>query len=324
MKRNLKIILSFFIAAAFFLCGCQKNIDVFVPDAGQLNGPDTTWYGSVSDAMPVTAIRNSLALETFKKDIVIGTNKDTVTTTNGLTCIFPAGNYLSAGNVAVTGKISSEVLLLRKKGDMIRMNRPTLSNNRLLISTAEVFIRLKDTQNITLAPATLLNLRIADPGSIANNIAFFAGEELSNGSFNWAENNDPTNNFINATTTPLQVTTNKLRWTSIANIFDTTGLIRNVLRVSLPSNYTNANTMVYAVFRDLRSVVNLTADISAKKFTSIKLPDGKAVTVIVISHQANDYYSATASITTGASTNVLSVTPVKNSLANINALLDNL
>ena len=320
---NFKINISFFVLSTILFCSCQKNIDIFVPDPGQTAGPDTSWTNNIVAGMPVSSLQNSLMVETFKKDIEVGIHKDSSVTANGLTCYFPAGNYLSSGNVVVTGKISSEVLLLRKKGDMIRMNKPTVSNNRLLVSNAAVFVRLKDTQNIALAPGTLLDLKINDAGTIANNIAFFSGEDLQNGGFNWSVNNDPTNNFIASSISPLQITTNKLRWTSAAYFFDTMNISRNILTLSLPSNYTNANTIVYVVFKDLRSVVALTADVASKKFTSIKLPDGKAITVVAISHQANDYYLGTMAITTGTSTNI-SLVPTKSSLVNINTLLDSL
>jgi len=316
--------ISFFTAAVFFLCSCQKNIDVFVPDPGQLNGPDTTWYSSISDAMPVAALRGSLSPETIKTGIEIGMHIDSATTANGLTCIFPAAGYTDAAGNTITGKITSEVLLLKKKGDMIRANRPTVSGDRMLVSTAAVFVQLKkDTQNILLAPAAQLKLKITDAGNAANT-AFFYGEESAGGKFNWLENNDPANNFIAASVSPLQVTTNKLRWTGCAYFFDTANITRNRVSVTLPSNYTNANTMVYVVFKDLRSVIALTADVTLKKFTSIGLPDNKAVTVIAISRQANDYYLGTSSFTTGAAANNTSFTPVKSSLAAINTALDNL
>jgi hypothetical protein len=45
------------LASALFLNACQKNIDVFVPDPGQTNGPDTTWYNTISSVMPVAALQ---------------------------------------------------------------------------------------------------------------------------------------------------------------------------------------------------------------------------------------------------------------------------
>jgi hypothetical protein len=42
------------------LFSCEKNTDIIVPDPNQLNGPDTTWYNSITENMSAVALKNEI------------------------------------------------------------------------------------------------------------------------------------------------------------------------------------------------------------------------------------------------------------------------
>ena len=56
---NKKIATILLIAGALFLNACQKNSDIFVPDPGQLNTPDTTWSNTIATSAPVFSLQTN-------------------------------------------------------------------------------------------------------------------------------------------------------------------------------------------------------------------------------------------------------------------------
>jgi hypothetical protein len=318
-----KIIILLFIAGAVFLSSCQKNIDVFI---AQSTGPDTTWYNAVNSSMPVAALQTSLLIAPVKDSIEI--NNSTMaylTTSSGLQCGFPPLSCVTTAGQVVTGKVQVELFVIKKKGDMVLMNKPTTSNGQMLVSAGELFIRLKkDGQDITLAPGAKITLRYSDL-PVNNAMKLFFGEETLNGNFNWLPNNDTINNFVSYGQQTYEITTNHLRWINLDYFYDTTGITRSTVSVRLPSNYTNANTTAFLVFKDIRSVLRMNADVPEKRFITGKVPGGKGAYVVVISRQGNDYFMSKEIITTGLNTTNgnqgISLTPTKTSLADIKAWL---
>jgi hypothetical protein len=320
-----KIVTILLTAATILFSACQKDLDVFVPDKGQMDGPDTTWYSTVTDVMPVAALRNSLLLDTYSDSIDVS-SKDTVTTASGMECIFPANCCVNAAGQPVTGKINVDVVFLNKKGDMVRMNRPTTSYSRLLVSGGEIFVRMrKENKDLFLAPAAKIEMKFADlfPNSAMN---FYAGVESTVNNLNWIDNPDIANNSVAVGSQGYEINTNRLRWVNCAYLFDTAAITRSVVTTNLPSSYTNANTSVYIVFNDMQSVVSLASDVASKKFTSSKLPDGKTATMVVLSKQGNDYFFGKQSITIGGTggQQIVTVIPTISSLTAIKSFLNTL
>jgi hypothetical protein len=93
--------------------------------------------------------------------------------------------------------------------------------------------------------------------------------------------------------------------------------------------FTNANTVAFTVFKDVRSVIAMKGNISTRKFMTGKLPVGKHVTVVVISKLGDDYYLGYESaVTQIPASNVtiqhVRVVPIKKSLPEILAYLSTL
>ncbi len=320
-----KIVTILLTAATILFSACQKDLDIFVPDKGQADGPDTTWYSAVTDVMPVAALRNSLLLDTYEDSIDVS-NKDTVTTASGLQCIFPANCCVNDAGQPVTGKIQVDLVFLNKKGDMVRMNRPTTSYSRLLVSGGEIFVRMrKENKDLFLAPSAKIEMRVADlfPNGAMN---FYAGVESNVNNLNWIDNPDIANNSVSVGSQGYEISTNRLRWVNCAYLFDTAAITRSVITTELPASYTNANTSVYIILNDINSVVSLASNVTSRKFISSKLPDGKAATLVVLSKQGNDYFLGKQSIIIGGTggQQTVTVTPTISSLTAIKTFLNTL
>jgi len=325
---NKKIVTILFISAAFLLNACQKNIDMFVPDPGQSNGADTTWYSTVNGTMPVTALRTSLLLPVIKDSFELTGSVAASLTVNDAQFTFPAHSLINNLGQIVVGKVYAEVQVIKKKGDMILANKPTTSNGSMLVSGGELFISLrKDGQELKLAANTGIQIRYTDlPVNPA--MGLFYGDESNPLNFNWIPNQD-TANRLTAGQQVYEIITNQLRWINCDYFYDTSNITRSFVSAKLPANYTNANTIVYLVFKDLRSVLAMGADVPERRFITGKIANGKAATVVAISKQGNDYFLGKETITTGlntGSTNTqkINLTPTKVSLADIKLYLSTL
>lgn len=307
---------------------CQKNLDVFVPDLPNATG---TWYNTITSAMPVSGLKADLRLPIYKDSFNVNGLPVTATTGSGLQCYFPSGSIVSAGGMPVVGTVDLETYLLKSRGDMIKMSTPTTSNGRLLVSGGEIFIRLS--QNGTelqlaqqQAGQYFLEFDDPQPSALMN---LFTGDESNLSLFNWLPTADTINRVFTSSQT-YSIRTNRLRWINCDHFFDTTGIPQTIISAGLPLNFTNANSMAFISFNDIRSVVGMYGDVLTRQFSSGRLPANKQITVVVISKQGNDYYLGhQQSITNGSSTGTISsqeisVTPVLTSLSNIRAYLDTL
>ena len=325
---NRKLLTGLFIAAGFLFNACQKDIDVFVPDAGQLNSPDTSWYSTITATMPVTAVRNSLSLPTYTDSIQVNNSNAYITTPFGLLIGFPPNCCSGNAGQVITGTVQVELMLIKKRGDMIRMNKTTTSNGRLLVSGGEIFVSLKkEGVAVQLKQGVRIQIRQVEtaPSTL---MRFFAGDESNAERFNWLPTTDTLNTLVIGTQ-GYEIMTNHLRWINCDHFFDTTGTSQITVTADLASYFTNANTIAYTVFKDLRSVVGMYGDPATRKFATGRVPAGKAVTVVVISKQGNDYFlgyenTTTASPTSGTPVQHVTVKPVIKSLPDILNFLNTL
>ncbi len=325
---KIKSLLSIFFAAAFLLNACQKNTDIFIPDAGQLNGPDTVWTNAVNSSIQINSLKNNLLITPYVDSFEVNATVATVTSLPGLIVSFPPHCCVNAAGQAVTGRVQVELQIIKKKGDMVRLNKATTYNDSLLTTAGHIFIRLKkDTQQLQLAPGIKFHIRYIDL-PINTQMKLFAGEEL-NSYYNWLPIPPAAKDSIIFSTQGYDIYTSHLGWISISNIYDGNNLGFVKVVADIPAYFTNANTTAFAVFKDFRSVAAMRADVSSRKFVSNRLPVGKQITLVVISKLGDDYYLGTESATTqaqatGSANQAVRVAPVKKSFAEILSYLNSL
>ena len=326
---NKKIIILALFAGGLFLSACQKDVDVFVPDAGQLNGPDTTWQNTITATMPVSVLKNSLITEPYLDTINVNANIATVVTPFGMQVNFPANCCTTGAGQPVTGRVDVEIQVVKKKGDMIRLDKPSTYNDSMLVTAGQIFIRLKKAgQSLLLAPGVRYNINYIDLPTNPQ-AKFFMGDESNTQAFNWLPTPEINLDTIIITPQSYQIYTKRLRWISIAQKFDLNTAAKVSVAVDMANYFTNANSIAFTVFKDLRSVVAMRPELGTRKFITGKLPVGKAITVVVISKQGDDYYLGYESAVTQnpASTPTVQqvhIVPIKKSLSEILSYLNTL
>lgn len=309
-------------AGTFVLNACQKDIDVFIPDPGQTNGPDTSWHLTVTANMPVNELKNSLAEAPYLDSFQVNAATATVLTPSGLVITFPPFACANGTGQPITGKVNVEVLLVKNKGNMIRLNKPSTYNDSLLVTAGQIFITLwQNGQLVQLAPNIKINVRYADL-PINQQMSFFTGDESNTAHFNWMPDSDPVNNKVLPGSQAYEIYTNRLRWISASHTYNMNNTAAVKIKANIASYFTNANTIAFAVFKDFRSVVELKPDLNMRSFVSGNLPVGKNITIVVISKQGNDYYlghetTTTQTVTTSPLMQSVQVVPVKKQLPEI-------
>ena len=328
LHTTMKIILFFLIISSFVFSSCQKDLEIFVPDPGQVNGPDSTWYNVISNTLPVATLKNRLLLPKQKDSFILSTNISTLTTSEGLQCSFTSGSFLDPANQPVTGMIQLESHLLKKKGDMIRMGTATTSMGSMLVSGGAYYIRLlKDGMPLNLAQNGHTYVKYADP-TVSNLMGVFNAVETTTGSFTWLPNLDTLNNKVITSNQTYEILSNRLGWINCDYFYDTTNIPRTTVTAVLPAYYTNANTIAYTVFNEMKSVIGMYGNETTRKFSTGKLPSNKQVTVVIISKQGEDYYLGhqqaltNTPISGSIGDQLVVVTPVKTSIENIIAYLN--
>lgn len=323
-----KIILFWLVVTTVLFTSCQKDTDIFIPNITV--GLDTNWISSITDQSPISEVRKLLRRE-HVLDSVDAAAGGTFHTSDGLTVIILPSSLQFPNGQLVTGKIHIETMIVRHKGDMVRLDKPTTSFGRVLISGGEIFIRIKkENQELQLAPGKGIYIKYTDPAP-SPLMKVFYGDESNPERFNWvpATNQSSRVNVDTiGTSIGYSLFSTQLRWINCDYFADSSGPRVNVT-TSLPADYTNANTSVYLVFKEIKSVVGMYGDMTTKRFSSPKVPSGKAAVVITITKKGtNSYYLGHETIIIGqTSLNGIQTVPLKpqpTSLTDIKAYLSTL
>jgi hypothetical protein len=329
MKMKTTIILIQLALTAVLFTSCGKDTDIFIP-SGTSTGLDTNWVAAVSDLSPVSELKRSIKKENLT-DSIDATLGGTLQTSEGLTVVvLPQSLALPNGQLAA-GKIYIETILVKQRGDMVKLDKPTTSFGRLLNSGGEIFIRIrKENEELHLVPGKGIYIKYSD-SSPSSLMKLFYGDESVPERFNWVAADSSNGTSIGITTQPglgYELFSNRLRWINCDYFADTTaGKI--IVTASLPADYTNANTAAYLVFKDLKAVAGMYGDMNTKKFASSKVPVGKTAIVVTITKKGtNSYYLGHETIVTGqTSANGIQTVPVRpqpTSLSDIKAYLNTL
>ncbi len=340
MKRIL-----FFLGCAtiLFLASCKKELSdsaVTLYTNHPLN--DTLWIKN----LPATAEVHNL-IQLLTPAIVVDsfdTDKDTtITYGDSLDIKITGGSCTGTGGATVTGKVKLEIFLLKKKADFIKAFKATTVGDSLMNARVVFFIRItKDGKEVSLKPGTSIRLRVIDHGS--NNIqgsflAPYSGMESNpvpasglDTSFTWKKLDNTTASFLKPYTKPgfgkgYEFNINQLRWTGLLEDVDSLRE-RSTTKITtyFPPNFTNKNTVVFAVYSNANIIVNLKSDMASKTFSAVNFLSHGRIKVLSISKIGSDFYLATKEvINPGLNTGqVFKLTPEKKSLNEIKQFLDTL
>lgn len=307
------------VTAVLFSYSCQKDFDYEISNGG----PDTAWLANVPDTAEINQLKHSLKPVTVLDSFFYNNQTANVTLRSGLELSFPTGLSTSPGTIA-SGNLKIESILLKKKGDFIRMGIHTRENNRMLSSVGASFLRITKNGELVRIIQSPLEIRYNSGISVPYPAIVF-NDTNNITPANWVMNNDTLLNNVISTIGFHMINTKKTGWINAA-VYADTGNAFSTIQIALPAHYTNTNTAAFLVYDDAVSVDILRPDISLRRFVSLPVPSGRIVRLLVISKQAGNYFFSQTVFTVAGGSSVLTVpvTPTLSSLVNILDALNNL
>jgi len=335
MKQFFKYLLATF-AIVSTLSACNKAVqDEFVSyNDNALN--DTVWNNSGYNANSLNKIiipdatRSTTIVDSF--DCL---SECKLTFGDSIQIIFPANSYTDANGNPITNntsKIKAEIILLNQKGDFVKYATPTTNIFTLLEASNFCDIKLiKDSKEVNLAPNSQVKVRIKD-STANNNMKFFTGNSVKyfkDSVFAWTPSSDgkvalwlDNSNGGGGKTLGYEFTTSRIRWFGAATFADSSAA-KTKLNVILPPNFTNKNTVVFAVLKNSKTIISLLSNPENKTFFTYNIPVNTEFTLISVSKIDGNYYFDSRVIK-NANANPVSLSPYKKTLAFILELIGKL
>ena len=329
------------LALGLFLStvGCDKDSVEFIPTAketvvlpGTKVPTDTAVFEDESllvaprptdpaQSLPIEKL-NDLLEKPVYKDSITAENGGKIVTPDDVTVEFPANCCKGSGGVC-KGKLDIEILILKTKGELVSNDKPTVAKGDLLTSGGVVFINAKQNGvSVSVVSNKTISIKYK-MRPVESGMKFFDGGRPDRFKFDWALiNNREIGTWRDSSSQDVsgyQIFTDRFGWIN-CDKFNAETNLTDKITVALPDSFSNRNTGVFIVFKDILSVVKLAGDPQTRKFTIPKnykgLPIGRQVTVVVYGIIKDKTYFATQDLTIAA-TNVLTMTPLPLSLEEI-------
>jgi hypothetical protein len=288
----------FFLTRLFFsillFASCKRDSNIFVPDDGQQL--DSAWSNNITSASQVLLLSKNLQGSFTAQEI--NTSADTtLSTASGIQISLPSNGLLVNGSV-LSGGIKVEYVLLQKKGDFIRYGVTTSTNRYPLESGGALHIRLSSNgQPVTIAAGRKIIIRYRDAEPKQGMSVFYGNTiDVTNSLlFNWtlATDNSFAKMWDSTNTNPAAkgyvVETYRTGWVNVDRSIASTQP-RVEVKAVLPDLFSNANTAVYMVFKNYRSVLQLSGNTTLRHFSFPNIPANEPVLFISISKVGSSYY----------------------------------
>jgi len=337
MNKNIPIFLATIL---LFMSACTKelstNTNTFTPYQGNAFN-DTTWLKNITGISPITSLADTLAQNTLFTDSIDLWKDKAMVFGDSLEIDFKGGSCSNNAGIPQDGKARIDIIRLQKKGDFIKAYRPNTSFMYLLEAGSAFFIRItKNGSELALAPGASIKIKYADIEEAENNMQVFYGKEtmpFPTSTFDpantWVRSLDTS--YIKTWTTQTnsgikkgyELEAKSLRWISAHRALDPNPAKTNIYAI-LPPNFTNKNTVVFAVFNNNRTVIDMHGDYASRSFTTSNIPIKTKLLLVSISKFGPDLYLGTRLVNDVGTMVNYSFTPEKKSLTQILAFLNSL
>ena len=338
MKRLLVII---GCLSALFFTACNKELsDNFTtyPDH-PLN--DTAWVKNVANTASINDLFDVIVPDIIVDSFNAGTS-GTLRYGDSLEIAYDSSSFVTNGTSStLSGKARIEITQLKRKGDFIKIFRPTTTSNGSLLETGGgLYIRAsKDDKELSVATGKTIQIKYSDLDSSKPNMQIFYGREGIpvpirgiDTSFSWIRDFDTSylSTWSKISTNPLvpsyygyTVKSKNLHWITADRYVDST-LPKTKVTAILSPNYTNKNTAVFAVFANQKTVVSLRGDYASRSFFANNIPLKSAIKLVSLSKIGGDFYLGVKDISSVATVTSYTIVPDKKSLSEIIKFLNSL
>jgi hypothetical protein len=291
---------------------------------------DTIWTRILPVNAAVRAISDSIVPKTLTAYFNNETG-DTLHFGGTVDLIFQPGSFVTLNGAAVTGNVKIELIKVLTKGDMIKAMQATVYYNNLLESAGSFSIKAyKDSQELMLGPDISYRIQYTDPDNDPKtSMLVFNGKEGIpapagvDPEFTWIKSTDGSlvRSIVRSSQggpdqSGYEILSKKLNWICAAKqSYYNSGT--NHLTAILPLNFTNKNTVVFAVFDEYKTIVPLYSDYAIRAFRAPNLPRQQKMTLISISKINKDFYYDEKEISDIGTMGIFKLRPEKKSIQEI-------
>jgi hypothetical protein len=332
MKRLL-INISLFFCLLSLTQSCQKTTQgSFVP----IVGFDTTWNSTDTFPQLTSSIETPPVTDSFNCN---DNNGAQVSIGDSVEIIFPAGGCLTTPNnpssrINTNAKVKIELTTLTSKADFIKHRISSTSKGNLLQFGAYLDLKLSykgDTiyWDSTLSKQIKVAVRTSGSNPLQSPQFYTFQYDTTAKDTSWVAVNLPViPTHVGVTGGGLYNQNGYLFYTNIVGKFGCGNLLPGSsattrVNVILPVNFTNKNTIVFAVFNNSNTVVRLKSNPQGKSFDVTSIPTPSDITLLSISKLGNDYYLGTDRVI-AIDSSPFSFTPTKLDLSSIDKFLRSL
>lgn len=283
---------------------CRKDVDEF-----------RTYPISLADLDPLLGqVPNSSTKTTIPLG---GLTKDTIVVTTGGLRIFltDTEQLLVDANdnpapFSTCPNLLMEVTEVLRKGDMIARNVPsTVANGAMLESDAILRIRFTcDGTPLKLKQGRNIKIQIPETNR-QDNLFVYNGTMQNDSLIGWTATSEPVfwadwiSNVTSETVYGYEMIATQLDWLSCSRPLSDPA---SNFCVNLPDGFSNLNTVVYIVFKNVKAIVPLTGN--ASQFCYAQAPQGYFVKLVTVSKYGEQYWLGNKETEIGTNT-VLDVVP---------------
>ncbi len=307
-----------FVAILMFLSSCYQDSSEFVTTGA--DGEVGTFYSDVQDPANVRLFNSELG---------------TVIETEDFSRIeVPSKAFVDEDQqLLVDEDIRLEYRILKEKGDLIRFNKPTISDGALLETGGVILLKASNvsrTLNYSLSPNKSISVQLSDLNPNDEMMLFYGDDSSS--SYNWDLYSEGIQTAVwgNATDS-IEVVgydfeMDSLTWVNCDVFSNIAQNEQTGICVELPEIFTNVNTALFVVFKERRSVVSLSGNPDLEQFCDPyqMMPIGDEVDIISVTSLDNGVYYFGMKNVVLSSNNQEFLEPERKTIEEINEILNTL
>ncbi len=283
------------IAVIFVSCNKEPSDEFYVDPNNPVN--DTAWRDNVLPDAPVNKIFQLFTPSTQTDSFDV--QRDHKLLFNDyLQITFPGNACEGQNGEKISGWAKIKVDYLETKGDLIRFRRSTTSDDKLLESGGVFNIEVtQNGQQLKIASNKFIIIRYRNSKTDTDMKVFYGDTTVANiDSFTWVPATDVerVNTWSDSGIGGYEMFSKRFNWINCDKFADTDPNTK--LFATLPVNFTNNNTTVYIVFKDMLSVVRMYPDVDNRLFYFNNLPLSN-VTIVSISKIGDNLYLGTKQTT---------------------------
>lgn len=289
--------------------GCTKDQNEFI----QAPGTDTVWVTQVGTGDAIVRLADTLSVTPASVSVNLS-QRDSVTV-SGMQVVLSAGWQTTAG-ASFSGQATLQASLLQSPGAWIQNFVATTYGGKL-VQTAAVLNISVQTGGASLQPTGTVLVSIPSPGSALQEDSLFSGNgQQWTGILNY--------NYFEQTPTGIIFATPQTGWLMYGTLLSDTVNTNAQMVVTLPNEFTNANSAVFCLIKGYASVAALNGDFASKTFIGSNLPAGAAATIVTLTYTGGVIYMGTKDVTLASGTLAVSISPTIQTVSSLLSFLEQL